>query len=168
MILNSAVSRLLTIHIPRIFPSSLSRLPSCSTSLQIRPLFPSKPFSIMAPKKSDSNGNGDEEMHQQQSGNRTDRKEDEWKHREPYKIHGDDEGFDVKWKGKCHCGKVQYQLSREKPLASKFCHCTTCQRLHGVSTSVRRAIGLTDYLAGSISVGNDLPKNRHQFHSRTS
>ena len=73
-----------------------------------------------------------DEAHQFQAGTSTDRKEDEWKHREPYQIHKDDENFDVKWKGKCHCGKVQYQLSREKPLASKFCHCTTCQRLHGV------------------------------------
>lgn len=77
-----------------------------------------------------------DEAHQFQAGKSTDRKEDEWKHREPYKIHADDDKFPVKWKGGCHCGKVQYQLSREKPLASKFCHCTTCQRLHGVSIVV--------------------------------
>lgn len=74
-----------------------------------------------------------DEAHQFQSGTSTHRKEDEWKHREPYRIHGDDEDFPVKWKGGCHCGKIKYQLSREKPLAAKFCHCTTCQRLHGVS-----------------------------------
>lgn len=76
-----------------------------------------------------------DESHQFQSGARTDRKEDEWKHRAPYRIHEDDEKFDVKWKGGCHCGKVRYQLSREKPLATKFCHCSTCQRLHGVGDS---------------------------------
>lgn len=74
-----------------------------------------------------------DESHQFQSGARTDRKEDEWKHRAPYKIHGDDEKFDTKWKGGCHCGKVKYELSRDKPLATKFCHCSTCQKLHGVS-----------------------------------
>jgi len=75
-----------------------------------------------------------DESHQFQAGVTTDREEDQWKHKEPYKIHdGDKEEFEVKWKGKCHCGKVNYQLSREKPLAAKFCHCTTCQRLHGVS-----------------------------------
>jgi hypothetical protein len=26
---------------------------------------------------------------------------------------------------------VQYQLSREKPLDAKFCHCKTCQVIHG-------------------------------------
>jgi len=56
---------------------------------------------------------------------------DGWKTRPPYKIHEDDTGFDVKHEGNCHCGKVKYQLSREKPLASKYCHCTTCQRIHG-------------------------------------
>ena len=74
-----------------------------------------------------------DEPHQFQSGTSTHREEDQWKKREPYRIHDDDEKFPVKWKGKCHCGKIQYQLKREKPLASKFCHCTTCQRLHGVS-----------------------------------
>jgi hypothetical protein len=74
-----------------------------------------------------------QEAHQYQAGNSTDRDIDQWKHREPYRVHKDAENFDVKWEGQCHCGKVQYQLSRDKPLAAKYCHCTTCQRLHGVS-----------------------------------
>lgn len=74
-----------------------------------------------------------DDPHQFQAGATTDRKEDEWKHKAPYRIHDDDEKFPTTWKGGCHCGKVKYQLSREKPLASKYCHCTTCQRLHGVS-----------------------------------
>lgn len=72
-----------------------------------------------------------DDPHQFQAGATTHRKEDQWKHREPYRIHDKQEDFPVKWEGKCHCGKVTYQLSREKPLASKYCHCTTCQRLHG-------------------------------------
>lgn len=75
---------------------------------------------------------GKQDAHQYQAGDSTHRKEDEWKHREPYRIHESAEDFDVKWEGECHCGKVQYQLSRDKPLAAKYCHCTTCQRLHGV------------------------------------
>ncbi|KAH0833547.1 putative glutathione-dependent formaldehyde-activating family gfa protein [Fonsecaea pedrosoi] len=71
------------------------------------------------------------EAHQYQAGSTTDRPEDEWKHREPYRLHSKDEDFPVKWEGQCHCGKVTYQLSRDKPLAAKYCHCTTCQRLHG-------------------------------------
>lgn len=74
-----------------------------------------------------------EEAHQHQAGSSTDRDIDQWKHREPYRVHENTDDFDVKWEGQCHCGKVQYQLSRDKPLSAKYCHCTTCQRLHGVS-----------------------------------
>lgn len=90
----------------------------------------------MPPKKEDlePSTKGKEQPHQHQAGGSTHRKDDEWKHREPYRIHDDGENFDVKWKGKCHCGKTRYELSRDKPLAAKYCHCTTCQRLHGVST----------------------------------
>ncbi|PVH74287.1 hypothetical protein DL98DRAFT_594208 [Cadophora sp. DSE1049] len=78
--------------------------------------------------------------------------ENEWKFRAPYKIHSnkkdaskngekgggeereereDEEQFKAIYEGGCHCGKVRYQLGRERPLASKFCHCGTCQRIHG-------------------------------------
>ncbi|KAK4038545.1 Mss4-like protein [Parachaetomium inaequale] len=76
-------------------------------------------------KRSDGN-----EPHQYQAGSTTSREQDQWKERPPYRIH-DKADFDAKWKGKCHCGAVQYELSRERPLASKYCHCTTCQRMHG-------------------------------------
>lgn len=98
-----------------------------------RPLSTSPRFFKMADHKNENNkrSRGDE-PHQYQASSRTDREEDQWKFRAPYKIHDKGENFDVKWKGKCHCGAVQYELSREKPLASKYCHCTTCQRMHGV------------------------------------
>lgn len=57
--------------------------------------------------------------------------ENEWKFEVPYKVHGDDEDFKALYEGGCHCGRVKYQLSREKPLDAKYCHCTTCQVLHG-------------------------------------
>jgi hypothetical protein len=62
--------------------------------------------------------------------------ENEWKFRAPYKIHkkeGDNDDFRALYEGSCHCGRVKYQLSREKPLEAKFCHCATCQVLHGMS-----------------------------------
>ncbi|TGO70651.1 hypothetical protein BELL_0690g00050 [Botrytis elliptica] len=55
----------------------------------------------------------------------------EWKFRVPYKVHENAEDFKVLYEGGCHCGRVKYQLSRERPLSAKFCHCTTCQVLHG-------------------------------------
>ena len=57
----------------------------------------------------------------------------EWKFRAPYKVHEnqDGDGFKALYEASCHCGRVKYQLGREKPLDAKYCHCTTCQVLHG-------------------------------------
>ncbi|KAH6665651.1 Mss4-like protein [Halenospora varia] len=56
----------------------------------------------------------------------------EWKFRAPYKVHEkNNSNFKALYEGSCHCGRVQYQLSREKPLDAKYCHCSTCQVLHG-------------------------------------
>lgn len=52
----------------------------------------------------------------------------DWKKRAPYSIHEKD--FKALYEASCHCGKVQYQLSRKEPLDSKLCHCTTCQTQH--------------------------------------
>lgn len=55
----------------------------------------------------------------------------DWKKRPPYRIHDDNDKFPVKYEASCHCGRVEYQLSRETPLDCKLCHCTTCQVQHG-------------------------------------
>lgn len=55
----------------------------------------------------------------------------QWKFRAPYQIHADNSDFHARYEGSCHCGKIHYQLSREKPLDAKYCHCTTCQKIHG-------------------------------------
>ncbi|GKT92169.1 LOW QUALITY PROTEIN: glutathione-dependent formaldehyde-activating [Colletotrichum tofieldiae] len=34
------------------------------------------------------------------------------------------------------CGQVSYWLQRDKPLASKYCHCKDCQKMHGWSPSL--------------------------------
>jgi hypothetical protein len=52
-----------------------------------------------------------------------------WRNRPPYRTHAEG-GFPVKYEADCHCGRVKYQLSREVPLGSKFCHCSTCQKQH--------------------------------------
>lgn len=57
-----------------------------------------------------------------------------WKENHPYRTPTQDADFSAKWKGACYCGKVQYELSREEPMSSKYCHCKDCQRLHGVSS----------------------------------
>jgi len=54
----------------------------------------------------------------------------EWKNRVPYRIHDKADDFKVLYEANCHCERVKYQLSRQEPLDSKLCHCTTCQRQH--------------------------------------
>ena len=54
-----------------------------------------------------------------------------WKTRPPYRVHEPNEHFVARYEASCHCGQVQYELSREEPLDSKLCHCTTCQKQHG-------------------------------------
>ncbi|WPH03773.1 Hypothetical protein R9X50_00665600 [Acrodontium crateriforme] len=55
----------------------------------------------------------------------------EWKKRPPYQIYSPNDKFKSLYDASCHCGTVKYQLSREAPLDSKICHCTTCQTQHG-------------------------------------
>lgn len=75
-----------------------------------------------------------EKSHAKSSGNHSSDVEgehNEWKFRAPYKVHENGDGFNALYEASCHCGRVKYQLSREKPLDAKYCHCTTCQVLHG-------------------------------------
>ena len=91
----------------------------------------------------------------------------QWKHRAPYRVHDKAEGFKVRYQGSCHCGKVQYQLSREKPLDSKYCHCTTCQKIHGKSCPTFTT-SLDTYSAWRrpVPMGSNLSQGRHQLHPR--
>lgn len=41
------------------------------------------------------------------------------------------EPFKAVYGGSCFCDRVKFEISRERPLDAKFCHCPTCQRLHG-------------------------------------
>lgn len=93
---------------------------------------------------------------------------DEWKHRAPYAIHSDAKDFKVRYEGGCHCGRIQYQLSREKPLDAKYCHCKTCQRLHGQSLIECSLVITSDCLCRcSLPVGRHLPQRGHQLQPRS-
>jgi len=54
----------------------------------------------------------------------------DWKRRAPYVKQDDHDFGSVKWQAQCDCGTVRYELSREAPLSSKFCHCRGCQKRH--------------------------------------
>jgi len=71
--------------------------------------------------------------HEQEQENKTGL--NDWKTKAPYKMHDPTEHFEARHEAACHCGKVEYELSREEPLDSKLCHCTTCQTQHGMFCS---------------------------------
>jgi hypothetical protein len=55
--------------------------------------------------------------------------EDDWSTKPPYAPPS--ASFSRRWTGTCHCARVVYHISRARPLATKYCHCRTCQALHG-------------------------------------
>ena len=42
----------------------------------------------------------------------------------------EDEGFIAKYRARCHCGSVRYEVCAD-PVDAKICHCRACQVLHG-------------------------------------
>jgi len=54
--------------------------------------------------------------------------EKDWLHKPPYNWSSDK--FKADWHASCFCGNLEFEFVG-KPWASKFCHCKTCQRIHG-------------------------------------
>jgi len=90
-------------------------------------LFATTPkMSSNSPHNNDSDTSGLPERHKRiVHANRMDRP--------PYSLpsDSDSDSFNTVFTAECFCTSVQYSVSRAKPLGAKFCHCTTCQRLHG-------------------------------------
>ena len=96
---------------------------------------PLKPvFGLRFPIKSPLLTRSFHTMDEQQARGQHSTQVEQWKQRAPYRIHESNEHFNARYDANCHCGKVKYQLSREEPLDSKLCHCTTCQTQHGRET----------------------------------
>ncbi|KAK1512536.1 uncharacterized protein CCOS01_14776 [Colletotrichum costaricense] len=103
----------------------------------------------------------------------TNSKDEHWKTQAPYiapgKSHPHGEAFHKKIRGACQCGQVTYWLSKDEPLASKFCHCRDCQKMHGAPFQWAAIFhkedlafdngvdGLTFYSSGKNLQGHDLP-----------
>ena len=84
---------------------------------------------------------------------------DDWETQPPY-MRPDEatekrENFEKKVHGSCHCGRVEYWLNSDKPLASKYCHCIDCKKIHG-------KIHFIDLRSNSTSVNTDRQANRSQ------
>jgi hypothetical protein len=104
-----------------------------------------------------------------------------WKTKPPYSIHKSNDDFKVVYEANCHCERVKYQLSRDAPLDSKLCHCTTCQSQHGTSppnpfqppanpqeiSTVKTGIANSRMQnSRAVPMGCHLPQGRHQLHPR--
>ncbi|KAF9479772.1 hypothetical protein BDN70DRAFT_833912 [Pholiota conissans] len=50
--------------------------------------------------------------------------------RPPYSL-DQTKPFKKRYEGSCFCKKVQFDIATDAPLDAKFCHCPTCQKLHG-------------------------------------
>jgi len=86
--------------------------------------------------------------------------------------------FDKKLEASCHCGRVRYWISRDKPLVAKFCHCGGCQKLHGAPFQWAAIFHKTDilfehgskgiqyYNSGSHQAAHDLPCKLSCDHCR--
>ena len=119
------------------FTTKFPTLPAGLAALTAKPV---RPLSTSQALKMPSAEGG--HPHVQDTNGMSDEEKESWKSRAPYIVHEAKENFDAKWKGSCHCGKVKYQLNRDKPLVAKYCHCTTCQRLHGGSNTIFRVSGV--------------------------
>ncbi|OAA59776.1 Mss4-like protein [Niveomyces insectorum RCEF 264] len=53
----------------------------------------------------------------------------DWKHTLPYNNPHNTK--DAVWQGACYCQAVVYDVTRDRPLSSKYCHCNACKTLHG-------------------------------------
>jgi hypothetical protein len=137
-----------------------------------------------APKEDKDDGTQRPARHNpdaKQHGVQSENKSDDWKYQAPYKIH-EKGSFDAKYEASCHCGKVQFQINREKPLDAKYCHCLTCQRLHGMSSAplfqqpitlafvlcglvVQLWYGANNLLRRTLPVGCHFPQDGFELHS---
>ncbi|TFL03373.1 Mss4-like protein [Pterulicium gracile] len=78
-----------------------------------------------------SNGEHDTTISLEDEHGRIEHEGQQWRKESPYRIPTDEEKRDAKYTGECNCGRIRLFLSRDTPVASKFCHCTDCQSLHG-------------------------------------
>jgi hypothetical protein len=116
----------------RRFPRSTTTFRTCTSATYNRPFVPTFRSNLTPKANFTTTFTTTMPRHETQDQGESTEGISEWKKRAPYKIHDKAEGFDVKYEANCHCGKVKYELSREAPLDSKLCHCTTCQTQHGM------------------------------------
>lgn len=89
---------------------------------------------------------------------------DDWETQPPYTRPDEAtekrENFEKKVQGSCHCGRVQYWLNSDKPLASKYCHCIDCKKIHGTPLNSTLHVQRLMIFRCSFPMGGYLQKDR--------
>ena len=102
----------------------------------------------------------------------------DWKSKPPYGRAGQTDDFDARYRARCYCGAVAYEV-RDDPVAAKICHCRACQTLHGAPFQwavifhkhdvrfVRGLDALYFYNSERDTTGRDLPCKLSCRHCRS-
>ena len=80
----------------------------------------------------------------------------------PYLLTSQDKSFGIKYTASCMCGAVQYAVDCD-PVAAKYCHCRSCQRLHGNAAASVISRSLLSYTAVKFGVMNCVHCCRRSF-----
>lgn len=76
----------------------------------------------------------------------------DWQQEIPYKLCAqDDKDFKIRYRSSCLCGTVEYAVD-EDPCGAKFCHCTGCQRLHGMQFTVANSVHCQNSYCRSLAI----------------
>lgn len=117
-----------------------------------------------------SNGEHDTTISLEDEHGRIEHEGQQWRKESPYRIPTDEEKRDAKYTGECNCGRIRLFLSRDTPVASKFCHCTDCQSLHGAFVFrfhlVSQLMSSTNFHRRSSPMGCYLPQKRPPLRRR--
>jgi len=64
-------------------------------------------------------------------------------------------GSEPVYSAECHCGRIKFQVLVKDPLDAKYCHCRTCQSLHGAPFQWAAIVAKTDVFFPNGSEGID-------------
>ncbi|KAK9898407.1 hypothetical protein P389DRAFT_166905 [Cystobasidium minutum MCA 4210] len=87
--------------------------------------------------QSDNNSNNNKrprESNEKDEHDKEHENKDDWKKQPPYAPEDPKKPKKALFKGNCHCHDVTFEIYVDKPKGAHFCHCDTCQKLHGSAT----------------------------------
>jgi len=96
--------------------------------------------------KSSNNGNDNKRPRKSDDSSEGGSSGDDWKQQPPYAPEDPKKPKTAVFKGCCHCHDVTFEIYTKEPKGSHFCHCDTCQKLHGSAAHWSSVMPKTDVL----------------------